>query len=469
MEVKQILKNSVWFGIIPKLTTVINLVLLPLITPYLTRFDYGIIGVVTSYSSLVGLIAILGLNIHLTNSYYVYGTNFRLVWGRILGMLLYSGTLCALGYGFFLVFALTDISGWIKGVAIVGSCIPIALTANVTLAQHYYTLRYNPRPLVLRNLAASLCGILVTFVCIYYLRWGFIGWIMGTAVSAIAGFVLFISPLWRVERIWPNLVLSRERVVKWLKVSLPIVPHSLGFVLLSSSSKILMDWFGIPMDDIGLYSNGYIMGDYAVVITSAMVVAVAPRIQELYRAGQFVGLRRLYLFCQAVALMVSFVLALWMPEIYRLFIHNEQLQPASEVAVFICFANAAFPFYSFISTAAFIEEKTRKILWLVFIPAVLNIVLNVIFLPMYGYKAAIFTTLIAYWSQLMIPYVIGYFKRSAVNIFGSLVFPVLLLGVLVLAVVLAVWGSGWLLGTKVLFTAGIVGVGVWVVWRQRNF
>ena len=99
--------------------------------------------------------------------------------------------------------------------------------------------------------------------------------------------------------------------------------------MLSSSSKILMDWFGIPMDDIGLYSNGYIMGDYAVVITSAMVVAVSPRIQELYRGQQFSNLRRLYLFCQCIALAISFLLAIWMPQIYRLFIHNEQLQPAA--------------------------------------------------------------------------------------------------------------------------------------------
>lgn len=195
MEVKQILKNSIWFGVIPKLTTVINLVLLPLITPFLTRFDYGIIGVVTSYSSLVGLIAILGLNIHLTNSYYVYGKHFRLIWGRILGLILCSGIICAIIYGLFLFFALTDISGWIKTIAIVGSCIPIALTANVTIAQHYYTLAYKPRPLVLRNLIASLCGICVTFICIYYLRWGFIGWIIGTAASAIVGFILFISPI----------------------------------------------------------------------------------------------------------------------------------------------------------------------------------------------------------------------------------------------------------------------------------
>ena len=469
MQVRQILANSIWYGIIPKLTVVINLILLPVITPFLTPFDYGIIGIITAYSGLIGLIAILGLNIHLTNSFYVYGPNFRKVWGRILGLLLLSGFLFAAIYGTILFFALTQISGAMKLIVIICACIPIALTANVTLAQHYYTLIYKPRPLVLRNLAASVAGLLITFVSIYYFRLGYVGWILGTAGAAIAGFMLFISPLWRQERILPNFSISRQRAAKWLKISLPIVPHSLGFVLLTSSSRIIMDWLGVSIDDIGLYSNGYIMGDYSIVVSSAMIVAIAPRIQELYRSGNFPDLRRLYVFCQVVAVVVALMMAVWMPQIYRLLIHNEQLQPAAGIAVFICFANAVFPFYSFISTAAFIEERTKTILWLVFVPATLNIILNLIFIPVYGYQAAVFTTLAAYWSQLLIPYLIGYFRGTTLKIFGNLRLPLILLGVLLLAVTGAYFGSQMALMPKIGLTAGIGAACALYLTRQRAF
>lgn len=469
MQVRQILANSIWYGIIPKLTVVINLILLPVITPYLTPFDYGIIGIITAYSGLIGLIAILGLNIHLTNSFYVYGSHFRKVWGRILGLLLLSGFLCAAIYGTILFFALTQITGLMKLIVIICACIPIALTANVTLAQHYYTLIYKPRPLVLRNLAASVGGLLITFVCIYYFRLGYIGWILGTAGAAIIGFMLFISPLWRQERILPNFSISRQRAVKWLKISLPIVPHSLGFVLLTSSSRIIMDWLGVSIDDIGLYSNGYIMGDYSIVISSAMIVAVAPRIQELYRSRNFPNLRRLYIFCQVIAVIVALIMAIWMPQIYQLLIHNEQLQPAAGIAVFICFANAVFPFYSFISTAAFIEEHTKTILWLVFVPATLNIILNLIFISIYGYQAAVFTTLAAYWSQLLIPYLIRYFRTTTIKIFGNLRLPLILLGVLLLAVTGAYFGSRMALMPKIGLTAGIGTACALYLIRQRTF
>lgn len=48
-----ILKKAFGFGVMPKLASLVNLLLLPLITPFLTPFDYGIWGVITSYSGLL--------------------------------------------------------------------------------------------------------------------------------------------------------------------------------------------------------------------------------------------------------------------------------------------------------------------------------------------------------------------------------------------------------------------------------
>lgn len=63
-----ILKKAFGFGVMPKLASLVNLLLLPLITPFLTPFDYGIWGVITSYSGLFITIAPLGLNLFLSNN-----------------------------------------------------------------------------------------------------------------------------------------------------------------------------------------------------------------------------------------------------------------------------------------------------------------------------------------------------------------------------------------------------------------
>ena len=46
---KKVLKNSLIYGIAPQITAVANILVLPLITPNLTEFDFGINGIALSY------------------------------------------------------------------------------------------------------------------------------------------------------------------------------------------------------------------------------------------------------------------------------------------------------------------------------------------------------------------------------------------------------------------------------------
>lgn len=469
MKTKQIIINSLWFGVIPRLTTIINVILLPVITPFLTTADYGIIGITNSYSGIVSIIAVMGLNVHLTNSLYVYKTNFRKVWGRLLAIFLFSGLFFSVIYGIVMYFLFQEIEGFKKILTIILACVPILFIANITLAKHYYPQIQKPKELVLRNLIASLCGLLVTFLFIYYLRLGYLGWLAGAATSALVCFLLFIPPLWFKEQIAPIFTISKKRLLSWFKISLPIVPHTLGFILLSGSNRIIMDFLNVNINDIGLYTNGYMMGDYAVILSTSVISAIAPRIQELYRSHDFKNLKNLYLFCQLVSITVSFILSIWMPQIYQLLIHNETLQPAQEIAIYICFANVAFPFYTFISTAAFIEEQTKKVLWLVFVPASLNIILNLIFIPLYGYKAAIYTTLISYWSQMMIPYFVKYFRDMSKKIYGNIQFPLLLVCGLIVIVISANLISTLSIFVKILISLLLGMYFVFYILKHRSF
>ena len=69
MSTRKIVTNTIYYGVVPKLTMLLSIVMLPLTTPFLTTYDYGIYGVLTSYTSLFVSIAPLGLNVHLTNSF----------------------------------------------------------------------------------------------------------------------------------------------------------------------------------------------------------------------------------------------------------------------------------------------------------------------------------------------------------------------------------------------------------------
>lgn len=404
--------KSVWFGIVPKLPTFINILILPLITPYLSANDYGIWGIISSYMGIFISIYTLGLHMHLSNSYYEYSDKYRVVWGRILFLLLLLSTLfsCIL---FFIIWSTFDNLEFDNRILLaLLSVFSLQFNANNLIGQCLYTLRGTPVPFVSRTLAGGLIGIAVTFVSIRYLKIGYLGFVLGSAMNYMFCFFSFIHPLWIKEKLYPRVEKSKVRILSLLKISLPVVPHALGFMLLSSSSRIIMDLYGVPIADIGIYSNGYILGDYITIVTTALVSALAPHMQITFRNENYAHYRFLFILCQSIALVSIFIFCLWMPEIYRLLIRNESLQESMTISQISCFANCVFPLYVFMSNVCFIKKNTVQLLWLVFIPGVLNIVLLLTFIPLFGYKVAVITTLISYWTQMLIPFFIKHYKEQ---------------------------------------------------------
>lgn len=464
MQLKNLLLNTMWFGVVPKLSLVITVVLMPLITPYLNARDYGIVGVVTSFTSIFTSVCTLGLNVHLTNSYYEFGKKFNLVWSRILFMLILSGFISALLLSITLFLAIPEIPSGSIIIVIVLASSPLILGVNVLLANHLYPLRYDPKSLVVPVLISNIAGILVSFVMIRYFHMGYIGLLASTTVSSLLTFLLFIKPIWINEQIIPVIDRNIKRVAGMIRISLPVIPHTLGFMFLSSSDRVLMKIFNIPINDIGYYTNGYSMGDYMTVITAALITALSPRIQELYRSSSYDKLRKVYFISQLFTALAVSAFALWMPEIYRILVRNEDLQQCSNIASLICFSNIIYPLYALLSTVAFIEKKTMQLLWLVFVPGILNIILNVIFMPVYGYKAAIYTTLGAYWSLLIIPFFIGFYKDLFLKVFASR----MLLGYIFIAFLFLLVASNYLTLLPVGFKIAITAISVMILWFYFN-
>lgn len=468
MSTRKIVTNTFYYGVVPKLTMLLSIVILPLTTPFLTTYDYGIYGVMTSYTSLFVSIAPLGLHVHLTNSFFETPRHYHLVWGRVLMMILLSSFLFGvLNMGILLLTLPIGVTAEGLLLCMVGS-VPIFLLANGLLAQHLFPLVERPKPLVFTNLTGSVLGMLVSFVLIYFFKLGYWGLISSGFVSAIFVFTVFVKFVWNDYHIKPIWDHNRRRVAKMIKIALPLVPHTLGFVLLTSSARIVMSQCHVSYDDIGLFSHGSTMGDYAVVVSSALAMALAPQVQRTFRSQDFVSYRKLYFLCQAVALVTSFMICVWMPEIYSLLIRNARLAQSCDIACLLCFANVVFAFYTFMSAPVFIQKNTMQLLWLVFVPGILNFVLCYTLIPIFGYRAAIYSTIVSFWSQLMIPFFVGYYKKSVSEWLGDrrliLVILVVVLADLLIANHL-MYVALWL---KVLLTL-VAATLLWLFYKRGRF
>lgn len=467
MSTRKIVTNSFYFGVIPRLSTLVNVIILPIITPYLTTFDYGVQGVVTSYTGLMAMVTSLGLAFHLTNSYYEYPKNYYLLWGRILFMWLVSGLVFGILNIAILCYVL-PFNFSLKTVALstVGT-MPVFLFANSQLAQSLFTLEAKPKPLVFTNLFASLLGIGVSFIMIRYFNMGYWGLLASYFVSSVVGFLLFIKFVWVDYNIKPIVEHNRRRLKFLLKTALPLIPHNVGFILLTSSARMVMSILGVNYDDIGLYSHGCTMGEYIQIITNAVLLAIVPQMQQSYRTRDYKAYRKLFYFSQGVAITLCFLFCIWMNEVYAILIRNEALRMSADIATLMCFANVVLPLYTFMSTPLFIEKKTNHVLWLVFVPGFMNLLLCFIFIPIFGYRAAIYSTIASYWSQMLIPFVVKYFNVSVKSWLGDLKKLLALLVLTTATLLVANVMGGWAIVYRIIITL-IVSISFLYVYRKTK-
>jgi len=239
-------------------------------------------------------------------------------------------------------------------------------------------------------------------------------------------------------------------------------------MLLTSSDRIIMRLYKTPLNEVGYYTHGYSMGDYITVVTAALITALAPKIQELYRSNEYVKLKKVYILSQVFAIVTVFFFAIWIPDIYDLLIRNTDLQKSSSVASLICFSNIIFPLYALMSTTAFIEKKTTKLLYLVFIPGIINVVLNLFFIPIYGYKAAIYATLVSYWSLLIIPVFIKFYSDFIIKIFQSKAILILLFITFLTTSMIANYFSSFNFLNKIILTVNLLLVLVYLFHKYKG-
>jgi O-antigen/teichoic acid export membrane protein len=420
MKIKQIISGTLWYGIVPKLSVLGYIVVLPLTTPFLSSSDFGLIGIISSYTAIASSISSLGLHIHLPNSFYELKENYKLLWRRLCFYFLVIGGIFSILLFFILYVVIRDAGPYPKVLIALLAAVPIFFTPSQQIPVNYYVLNQNPRALVSRNLIGSFLGIVAFFVSARVFRAGYISWLISSAVSSIVIFLIFIPRLWRNEKLYPVVDITFRRIKYLLKLSLPIVPHSLGHTLLSSSDRIVLSVSNVGINYIGLYSNGIQMAMHMKSIIDGLHTAISPNMQIAYRAKDLKELRRCFLLSQSLISIVIFLISLWMKEIYYFLIRNDEIRSSYMIASILCFSFAAQNFYAFISLPVFIKKKAATILWLVFFPAVLNIILNIIFIPLYGYMVAVVTTLISYWVVFFIPFFHPFYKRESIKIFGKL-------------------------------------------------
>lgn len=410
---KKLFSHSFLYAIGPQVPRLVNVFILPIITAYLTPLDYGVYGTLLAYIGLLAGVKSLGFEVLLVNSFFKK-TQWESYWKRYLGGLYLYNFLFSFIYVLILYFFIPKEAHenlWLLIFLIVTPAILFDTTKMV--GSRYFQLKQKPRYIAMVTSVVGIVSIFINLYCIVVLKLGYLGWFISIAVGSMLTFCFYGYPLFIKGNIVPKITWNKNFWKKSLKIGLPTIPHKYSSYMLNSSDRLVMDQVKTPIEQIGIYNLAYIFGSYLDMVGTAIRMAIGPYFGKMYAKKTVEAdkeVRYFIFFLQVSFIVGCTLLGLWVKQIFNVLINNQELESAYAIAIIIIMGYAYRPIYWAAMSRVFFNEKTNKLWRVSFIAGVLNVVLNFIFIPLYGIYAAAITTLISLIYLGISPYYIKEFK-----------------------------------------------------------
>ena len=396
---RKIFIDSLIYTILPKVSFIAALLILPWITPYLTLKDYGVYGLLMAYITIFQTVMILGQNILLQNSFFTYQDKYKLVWRRSFAIMIIAGLASCIIFGLILYFTLLDKLGDNSLKIFIMVSIYFILSPIDTVVVNYYVLKEKSLPYAYGSALTGLTTTLITLITVKYLRYGYMGWVISLPIAVIMSYLYYFKRVFIIEKIIPEFRFNRRFLKKALKIGLPLTPHQLSLYILGISDRLLLEYFKIPIKSLGFYSQGYNMGSQGNVITNGVFQALSKKIQEGFRGTDErsrIFIRKAIIIVPITISIIFFLGSLWMKEVFFVLFRNPELRQAYPISIVVICSYMFWSIYTFFTYPLSIKNNTLSVSKISVTAGVFNIVGNIILIPYYGVWAALGVTYLLY-------------------------------------------------------------------------
>ena len=412
--IKKIFSHSIIYGLAPQIPRLASIIILPLITEFVGERDFGIFGIVTSYILMLGAIKSLGLKVVLSNTFFKHPNHIRKIWGQIYGFLYLWNIVFAILMLVVLYFAMPPEAMPNRWTIVLLSTLPIVFFGQTMEIGHVYY-QFSKRPLQI-GIRAAIIGTLAVFLNYYtivHMGLGYMGFFWASFISAMLYNISYWLPLNYKEGIKPIFNFKWRFIKQSLRIGLPIIPHNAASYLLDASDKVVMSELNVSTSNIGNYTFAANIANVFASVGAAVNTAVSPFMLESYKNRDDLKARNLIFVWQVGFLVLCFISCLWMREIFQILVNekNPGLMQQYPLAIILIMAQCYRPMYVGGMQKLFYLNQTQHLFKVTLSAGLVNVVLNLILIPIYGFEVALYTTYFAFLLQGYIYFTFRSFKK----------------------------------------------------------
>ncbi len=382
----KIVKAGIWYTIGNFLVKGIAFLTLPIFTRLLTPEDFGILSLFNVWVAIFSVVFPLDLHASVIRAKYDFEGNFH----SFLKSVYFLGIFSASLFGVLLILFGNRFLGFSRTLLLLMYIIILG-NFSMNFIKAKWTSEYAYKNHIIISLFYTITSTVLSILLILKIPSDkFLGRIYGNSITAFAIFLFVLSVIFTYKGELTNKTFWKYA----LKYSLPLIPHNLSGLILAQFDRIVINSYD-GTAKTGIYSFAYTVGMTINVIWGSLNSAWVPWFYENMNKKEYEkiikNIKRYILLFTSITLLAIFL----SPEIVKV-AGSEKFREGIDLVPIIMSSYYFVFLYSIPGNYEFYLRKTHYISIGTMLAGAINILLNFIFVPKYGYVSAAWTTLISY-------------------------------------------------------------------------
>ena len=386
----QILKHSGNYFFADVAIKAIGFVSIPIFTRLLTEEEYGILSVFYAYVPIFVVLLSLSTYNSVSRYYYENKDDFKEFLGTNLILL---GVILSITTSIYLLFS-EKIYGFLKIPYPLPLLIVFVSIFSIIYSIYLQTLypERQSKKVAITSISYSYTGLIIgIFLTLILPENRYMGRIIGSLVTGLVFSVYFfylLSPKM-------NLSFRKKHIIYIFSYTLPLLVSSLSDQILSQFDRIMINSI-IDSKAAGFYSIGYNIGMLTLLVISAVQMSIGPDFFRYMKDSNFQKLDKL------VDRMFSFVFIFGLGlilfgENILFFLSDPKFYAGVAVIPPVVAGYVFYGLFAYYSSYISYIKKNIYLMITTLIAGLTNIILNIIYIPKFGFVAAAYTTLVSYF------------------------------------------------------------------------
>jgi len=248
----------------------------------------------------------------------------------------------------------------------------------------------------------SIAQTIVDFSISYYLvvvfKYNIVGRIVGVYSSFFIFMVLALYLLYKMNYFKEKFTFKYTKEI--LSFGVPLIPHAIGGMILAMSDRYFISYY-VGNSEVGLYTVAYQVSAVLLLISISINQAWSPIFFRLMKEKNHIQINKVISILFILFLFSSIVVYFLSSFIYEYFI-DIRFHDSKVYFLYLLLGFTFQSFYFLFTNYLFYYKKTSLLSLITFLGAIINLLLNYLFIKMYGTIGVAYATAITWFFYFVV-------------------------------------------------------------------